>query len=360
MKRKRLSSPARTPSNSQPQQAISPNTTIQRWIDNTLPSLVIRKKISRGDSDASSRAASYADQRYPKKLEAKGSFLHDSEDGLCEESRLSIYQLRRWHQEPPKDSLFDDVRFAATCTAARNELRIFRDMTPLLVPSAELLALYDSNIAKCFIESIGEKWTNCIPLTNTTPQPTFAVGFSKSAFNPLELQKLKLLAGDYLDGDQSFFMATSEMFFPFLTCEIKGDSEVFDVADRRNAHSMTVAIRAVALLHQLCNQQGQIHGKMLGFSVSHNNEHICAYAHYPSVRGAHMTYHRHTIHSLDLLGSSSDQRWASYKLIKNIYQHWVPSHLQDIRKMLNQVKPSSIAESGILEEAAGLRPDLET
>jgi predicted nucleic acid-binding protein len=40
-------------------------------------------------------------------------------------------------------------------------------------------------------------------------------------------------------------MATWQMYFPFLTCEVKCGAAALDVAVRQNAHSMTLAVRGV-------------------------------------------------------------------------------------------------------------------
>ncbi|PGH03921.1 hypothetical protein GX51_03757 [Blastomyces parvus] len=42
--------------------------------------------------------------------------------------------------------------------------------------------------------------------------------------------------------DLSFFMATYYMHFPFLTCEVKCGATALDIADRQNAHSMTLSV----------------------------------------------------------------------------------------------------------------------
>jgi hypothetical protein len=38
------------------------------------------------------------------------------------------------------------------------------------------------------------------------------------------------------------------MLFSFLTCEVKCGSAGLDIADRQNAHSMTLAVRAIVEL----------------------------------------------------------------------------------------------------------------
>jgi hypothetical protein len=56
-----------------------------------------------------------------------------------------------------------------------------------------------------------------------------------------QLQKLENYVGE-LTGS-SFFMATYCMYFPFLSCEVKYGATVPDIADRQNAHNMTMAVR---------------------------------------------------------------------------------------------------------------------
>ena len=50
----------------------------------------------------------------------------------------------------------------------------------------------------------------------------------------------------------TYFMATTWMYFPFLTCEVKCGAAALDVADRQNAHSMTVAVKGVIEPLQSC------------------------------------------------------------------------------------------------------------
>jgi len=77
-----------------------------------------------------------------------------------------------------------------------------KDLTPLIVPSAETLA------------TLGEGWNNCVPVTKPRPQPDYALGFGRSAFSDDELNKLQPFIGD--SSDLSYFMATYYMHFPFF------------------------------------------------------------------------------------------------------------------------------------------------
>jgi hypothetical protein len=61
--------------------------------------------------------------------------------------------------------------------------------------------------------------------------------------------KIKPISGNIMD--MSFFMATYYMYFPFPTCEVKCGATALDVADRQNAHNMTLAVRAIVELFRL-------------------------------------------------------------------------------------------------------------
>ncbi|KAF5537316.1 hypothetical protein FPHYL_12762 [Fusarium phyllophilum] len=192
------------------------------------------------------KCAPYCNPRYKTLLETKGSFMHESELGITDESKSLCRTLLEKEQQTPKDSLFRDDIFEITCQKVkdRNEVRIIRDITPLIVPSAETLATYGNKELDCLIESTNEGWSNSLPLTSTQPRPDFSVGFRRRAFSEEQLEKLSPFIGNFIAGDQSFFMATYQMYFPFLTCEVKCGAAALDIADRQKAHSMTLAVRA--------------------------------------------------------------------------------------------------------------------
>jgi hypothetical protein len=100
------------------------------------------------------------------------------------------------------------------------------------------------------------------------PQPDYSVGFRRSAFTDEQLNKLDPLIGNVYD--TSFFVATYRTYFPFLTCEVKCGASALDVADRQNAHSMTVAVRGVVELIRLVEQEKELHREIIAFSISHD------------------------------------------------------------------------------------------
>src|SRR5258708_1359090 len=74
--------------------------------------------------------------------------------------------------------------------------RVIRDISLLIVPSAESLAIRGDKHLRCLIESVNEGWNNSIPLTATRPQPDYAVGFRREAFTEEQLGKLQPFVGE--------------------------------------------------------------------------------------------------------------------------------------------------------------------
>jgi hypothetical protein len=58
-------------------------------------------------------------------------------------------------------------------------MRVIRDISLLIVPSAEILATYGATSLECLIESRDDGWNNSIPLTKTCPQPDYSVGLGR-------------------------------------------------------------------------------------------------------------------------------------------------------------------------------------
>lgn len=306
--------------------------------------------------------ASYRSRAFVLLLQRNGSFMETSKLGIADESRLLCKTLLDHEQELPRESLFDDAIFQTTCqrVASRNEATVVRDILPLIVPSAEIFASRMPEL-ECLIESANETWSNSQPVTNTRPQPDYSVGFKRKAFTEEQLNKMDPIIGDYIAGDQSLIMATSEMLFPFLTCEVKCNIEALEFADRQNAHSMTLAVRAVVELFRLVNREGELHLQILAFSVSHNHEMVHIYGHYPVIdkTTAKVEYYRYPIRRFYFTELDGREKWTSYRFIKNVYDVWVPMHLERIRSVIDQMELPELNNSGALAET-GLTQELES
>ncbi|KAK3896578.1 hypothetical protein C8A05DRAFT_48424 [Staphylotrichum tortipilum] len=104
-----------------------------------------------------------------------------------------------------------------------------------------------------------------------------SVNFRRDAFTENQLTKLSPFIGDFIAGDQSLFMATYYMYFLFLTSEVKCGGAALDIADRQNAHGMTLAV----------------------------------------ITGHHVQYYRHPIHTFDFTALDGKDKWTAYQFTKN-------------------------------------------
>ena len=151
------------------------------------------------------------------------------------------------------------------------------------------------------------------------PQPDFSVGFGRSAFNQEQMIKLKPFVGEPGSKVLTYFMATTRMYFPFFTCEVKCGASALDVADCQNAHSMTVAVRALVELFRSVKREKELNREILAFSVSHDDRSVRIYGHYPVVEEDKTTFYRHPIRQTYF--TDSEQKWTSLKFVKNFYDY---------------------------------------
>lgn len=268
--------------------------------------------------------------------------MNKSELDVTASSKDLCHRLLDGEHATPHKTLFDDDVFENACRnlQGKNEARVIQDISRLIVPSAETLALRVKSL-ECLVESVNEGWNNSIPLTGTRPQPDYSIGFRREAFTQDQLDKISPFLGDYLFGDQSFFMATYYMLFPFLADEVKCGAQALEIADRQNAHSMTLAVRAVVELFRLVGRESEVHREILAFSISHDHQSVRIYGHYPVIDGKDTKYYRHPIYKFDFTTLDGKEKWTAYRFTRNIYDQWMPNHLKRLCSAIDQI-PSNI------------------
>lgn len=125
--------------------------------------------------------------------------------------------------EPPENSLFQEDLFwrVLNNVRSRNEARVVRDVSPYIVPSAELLFLRGALEHEYLTEEIQAEWTKCVTLAGPQPKPDYVVGFPTSAFTKNEIAKLKWYNGTPEKPTAKPTIFTTDLYFPFLTCEVE-------------------------------------------------------------------------------------------------------------------------------------------
>lgn len=286
------------------------------------------------------KSAPYRDTRYTTLLAANGSYMEKSNLGITDSSLSSCKALLSLEQKIPNDSLFGDDVFEETCRRVqdRNEARVIRSISPYIVPSVEDLAILGATKLRCLIENVNEAWAGSIPVEGPRPQPDYAVGFGRSAFTDEQLNKLDPLVGSVFD--TSFFVATYRMYFPFFTSEVKCGAAALDIADRQNAHSMTIAARGIVELYKAVKREKELNREILAFSISHDHRSVRIYGHYPVINGQKTTYYRHPIREFSFTEMDGKEKWAAYRFTKNVYDVWMPNHLKRICSVIDQLPPN--------------------
>jgi hypothetical protein len=214
---------------------------------------------------------------------------------------------------------------------------VIRDIGLLIVPSAQTLATYGTTHLNHLYETTNEGWNSALsfPFHKTRPQPDYSVGFGRSAFTQEQLNKLKPFVGEPGSKLLTYFMATTRMYFPFLTCEVKCGAAALDVADRQNAHSMTVAVKGVVELYRAVKREKELHREILAFSISHDHRSVRIYGHYAIIEGDKTTFYRHPIRDF----SFTEEKWAAYKFTMNVYDNWMPIQHKRICSAIDDLPP---------------------
>ncbi|KAH6699914.1 hypothetical protein BKA61DRAFT_562017 [Leptodontidium sp. MPI-SDFR-AT-0119] len=287
------------------------------------------------------KSTPYTRPSYETVLATKGSFMDKFDGGVGKASRDLCQTLLYTEQTYPQNSLFRDDLFDTTCRKIRNrnETMVIRDISLLIVPSAQTLATYGATNLDPLIESVNEGWNSAISFYGPRPQPDYSVGFGRSAFTDNQLEKLKPFVGEVTDTFTSYFMATWQMYLPFLTCEVKCGAAALDVADRQNAHSMTLAVRGVVELFRLVKREKELHQEILAFSISHDHSSVRIYGHYPLIDGNKTSFYRHPIHKFDFTALEGKEKWTAYQFTKNVYNIWMPTHLKRICSVIDDLPP---------------------
>ncbi|OAT02938.1 hypothetical protein, variant 1 [Blastomyces dermatitidis ER-3] len=210
------------------------------------------------------------------------------------------------------------------------------DISRVIVPSAESLAVDGAKTLKHLVESVNEQWSSSIAFCGPRPQPDYAVGFGRSAFTEDQLKTFEPFLGYDPDTYSSYFLATFYMYFPFLTSEVKGTAAL-DIADRQNAHSMTLSVRGVVELFKLVGREEEANREILAFSISHDHRTVRMYGHYAVIEGDKTSFYRHPIKTFDFTSEEGKDKWSAYTFTKNVYDIWMPDHLKRIRSAIDEI-----------------------
>lgn len=93
---------------------------------------------------------------------------------------------------------------------------------------------------------------------------------------------------------------------------------------------MTLAVRGVVELYRAVGREKEVDREILAFSIWHDPTSVRIYGHYAELDGQGTSYYRHPIRRFDFTDQDGSDKWASYTFTKNVYEIWMPQHLERI------------------------------
>lgn len=78
------------------------------------------------------------------------------------------------------------------------------------------------------------------------------------------------------------------------------------------------------------------------------------------IKGKDTTYYTYPIYKFDFTSLDRKEKWTAYKFTKNIYNTWMPTHLDRIRSVIDKLPSDFDFEVPLLPEETGLSQDLES
>jgi hypothetical protein len=95
----------------------------------------------------------------------------------------------------------------------------------------------------------------------------------------------------------------------------------------------------------LAGREQELYREIKGFSVSHDERRVRIYDYYLFISGNEVQIHRHLISEFIFAPSGEgDQRRKAYKFVTNVYDLWLPKHLERLCTVVDMLHEDSAAE----------------
>ncbi|KAH9213503.1 hypothetical protein DL95DRAFT_506308 [Leptodontidium sp. 2 PMI_412] len=78
---------------------------------------------------------------------------------------------------------------------------------------------------------------------------------------------------------------------------------------------MTLALRGTVELFRLMKREKELHLEILAFSISHDQETVRIYSHYPMIDGDKTTFYRHPIKKFNFTSEEGKDKWTSIRSV---------------------------------------------
>ncbi|KAJ5100896.1 hypothetical protein N7456_006948 [Penicillium angulare] len=222
----------------------------------------------------------------------------------------------------------------------RSEARFLVDLHPLIMSSAENQFIRGTQGLRDVIDGYNDPWLKTEPIYGPKPQPDHARGLKWSVFTESQRRRLGIRPDE-----KSPYTAREDMYFPYLTAEIKCGNQALELADRQNMHSMCIALRAVVSLCQAAGCTEEVHRRILGFSISHELDGFRIYGYYPELEEDKVLFYRWPIAQPNVW--TPEDRWTCYRFVENVDREFLRIHTDRLMRVLDRVPDPEDDISGI-------------
>ncbi|KAI4143981.1 MAG: hypothetical protein LQ340_006814, partial [Diploschistes diacapsis] len=298
-----------------------------------------------------------------ERLAAYGVFMETSRL-IQKDSQNLCAEYLKGDRKTVKTSVYTTEQFSKVLMRVYNlnEARIQKDVMPWVVPSAETL-MYCGDLNLDYIgEEYNAIWIKCATMGSKAPKPDYTAGLLSTAFTEEEVGKLE----NYAQPTRPFRF-TPEICFPFLMCEAKTGERGMNEAERQNIHSGSIAVRAIFELYQEAyarkapNRLQELNGKVLVFTISHDNHRVSVYGHYAVAEPEHpggLRFYRYGIALFSLSIGNGADRCKAYNFVMNVYENFAPDHLKRIKDAVAHL-PSIPERTGLSFAASDMTLDVD-
>ncbi|KAJ5348559.1 uncharacterized protein N7506_001812 [Penicillium brevicompactum] len=258
------------------------------------------RSVSSDNSESSSardtRSYAYRAVNYVTILETKGCFMRQSSAGPISEDIALCERLLSQPIEPPTGTLLEDEYNTDFHNALQNrsEARLLVDLHPLIMPSAENQYIRGNQSLKDVIDGYNDPWLKTEPIYGPKPQPDHARGLRWSAFSESQRRKLGIKPDE-----KSPYTVREDMYFPYLTAEIKCGNQALELADRQNMHSFRI------------------------------------YGYYPEINDGKVSFYRWPVAQPNVWVKAN--RWTCYQFVENLDCEFLPIHTDRLMRILEEV-----------------------
>lgn len=135
------------------------------------------------------------------------------------------------------------------------------------------------------------------------------------------------------------------MYFSFFACEAKCAIGDIDVADKQNAHSISMAVPGIVKLFELIKYAKELHRKIIAFSILHDGKYVGIYGHYAVINDGAAKFYCHPIKNFDFTSKEEKDKWTAYRFTKIVYFEFMPKLHKFISSAINKI-PSDTASAG--------------